>query len=151
MPAHELAHMLIDVVSKNGNLLIGVSPLPDGSVSLEQQAPLRALGRWLHENGSAIRGSRPCERPSGIAGDGTPIHFTRTGSDVNVITLGAPTTSELVLPHLTARPGTTALLVSTGQSLELDDHDDSLRLRLPGHLRVSSAHVVRLSGEVLAL
>ncbi|MDV8003022.1 alpha-L-fucosidase [Rhodococcus sp. IEGM 1408] len=146
--AHELVHMLIDVVSKNGNLLIGVGPLPDGSVPPEQQEPLRALGRWLHENGSAIRGSRPWEMPSGTAGDGTAVRFTRTGADVNVITLGTPTTSELVLPGLTAGPGVTALLVSGGHSLQIDDHGDGVRVQLPGRLPVSPAHVVRLSGDV---
>ncbi|EFV90098.1 Alpha-L-fucosidase [Dietzia cinnamea P4] len=146
--AGELVHMLVDVVSKNGNLLIGVGPLPDGSVPYEQQEPLRALGRWLHENGSAIRGSRPWVLPAGVAGDGTEVRFTRTGDDVNAITLGTPTSTELILPGLTADPGARAQLVSTGQSLEVSDLGGFLSVRLPGRLPVSPAHVVRLSGEI---
>ncbi|MDX2358727.1 alpha-L-fucosidase [Dietzia sp. PP-33] len=146
--AHELVHLLVDVVSKNGNLLIGVGPLPDGSIPPEQQEPLRALGRWLHENGSAIRGSRPWDQPSATAGDGTPLRFTRTGDDLNVITLGTPTASELVLPGLVAGPGARALLVSTGLELEVGGSDDDVRVLLPGRLPVSPAHVVRLSGQV---
>lgn len=148
--AGELVHILVDVVSKNGNLLIGVGPLPDGSIPDEQQEPLRALGRWLHENGSAIRGSRPWEVPSGVAGDGTELRFTRTGDDVNAITLGTPTDGELVLPGLAAGPDVQALLVSTGQTLEVDSRGDGVRVRLPGRLPVSPAHVIRLSGEVNA-
>lgn len=146
--AGELVHMLVDVVSKNGNLLIGVGPLPDGSVPAEQQEPLRALGRWLHENGSAIRGSRPWAVPAGAAGDDTAVRFTRSGDDVNVITLGTPGSSELVLPGLAAGPDVRALLVSTGQALEVADRGGAVRVRLPARLPVSAAHVVRLSGEV---
>lgn len=146
--AGELVHMLVDVVSKNGNLLIGVGPLPDGSVPYEQQEPLRALGRWLHENGSAIRGSRPWVLPAGVAGDGTEVRFTRTGDDVNAITLGTPTSTELILPGLTADPGARAQLVSTGQLLEVSDRGGYLCVRLPARLPVSPAHVVRLTGEI---
>lgn len=148
--AGELVHMLVDAVSKNGNLLIGVGPLPDGSVPAEQQAPLRALGRWLHENGSAIRGSRPWVVPSGVAGDRTAVRFTRTGVDVNVITLGTPSSAEFVLPGLVAGPDASALLVSTGQTLEVNDRGDGVCVRLPARLPVSPAHVVRLSGLVMA-
>ena len=150
VPAHELVHMLVDVVSKNGNLLIGVGPLPDGSVPPEQQAPLRALGRWLHENGSAIRGSRPWVRPAATASGGTELRFTLTGTDVNVITLGTPTSRELVVQGVSAGPDASALLVSTGQPLEITANDDGVRVRLPERLPVSPAHVIRLSGLVNA-
>ena len=39
--------MFCDVVAKNGNLLIGVGPRPDGTIPEVQQAPLRGLGAWL--------------------------------------------------------------------------------------------------------
>ncbi len=144
--AHEVVQMLVDVVSKNGNLLIGVGPLPDGSIPHEQQAPLRALGRWMHENGSAIRGSRPWERAAGTADDGTALRFTRTGDEVNVITLGTPTKSELTIPQLAAGDDLRALLVSTGQWLDIDNRGDSVCVTLPGRLPVSPAHVIRLTG-----
>ena len=147
--AHELVHMLVDVVSKNGNLLIGVGPLPDGSVPPEQQEPLRALGHWMQANESAIRGSRPWRFPSGVAGDGTPLRFTRTGTDVNVVTLGTPTAVEMSLPQVTGSPGVHARLLSTGEVLDVID-GDTLRVRLPDRLPVSPAHVIRLSGDVRA-
>ncbi|TRX57639.1 alpha-L-fucosidase [Fulvivirga sp. M361] len=50
---------LIDIVSKNGNLLLNVGPKADGTIPEDQQAVLFELGDWLHKNGEAIYGSRP--------------------------------------------------------------------------------------------
>jgi len=46
--------MLIEVVSKGGNLLLNVGPAPDGRIQSEFQTRLRAMGRWLKVNGEAI-------------------------------------------------------------------------------------------------
>src|SRR5262249_47865296 len=43
----ELVRSFVDIVSKNGNLLIGIGPQPDGTIPDEQRAPLRGLGEWL--------------------------------------------------------------------------------------------------------
>ena len=51
----ELIHLLIDVVSKNGNLLIGVGPDEHGAIPVQQQVPLRGLGEWMQVNRDAIR------------------------------------------------------------------------------------------------
>ena len=55
----ELIQLFCDIVSKNGNLLIGIGPRPDGTVPDIQLEPLRQLGRWLAANGEAIYGTRP--------------------------------------------------------------------------------------------
>jgi alpha-L-fucosidase len=50
---------LVDVVSKNGNLLLSVGPKPDGTIGDKEAAILRDFGSWLKINGEAIYGTRP--------------------------------------------------------------------------------------------
>lgn len=55
----ELVDLLIDVVSKNGNLLLNIGPKADGTIVEAQRVGLLAIGRWLQTNGDGIYGSRP--------------------------------------------------------------------------------------------
>jgi alpha-L-fucosidase len=61
---------LIDIVSKNGCLLLNIGPKPDGTIPEPEQKILLEIGRWLAVNGEAIYGSRPWkvfgEGPTGI-------------------------------------------------------------------------------------
>ncbi len=50
---------LIDIVSKNGNLLLNVGPKADGTIPKVQADLLLAMGKWLHVNGVAIYATRP--------------------------------------------------------------------------------------------
>ena len=57
-PTH-VAHMLIDIVSKNGNLLLNLPLHPDGSLDEDEIAFLEAMGRWMEINGEGIYETRP--------------------------------------------------------------------------------------------
>lgn len=49
----------VDIVSKNGNLLLNIGPKADGTITDEQKHVLQEIGKWLKVNGEAIYASRP--------------------------------------------------------------------------------------------
>ena len=80
--AEQLIHTLIDIVSKNGTLLLNISPLADGRIPMEEQDRLLEMGAWLQVNGEAIYGTRPFknygEGPTQIQfGNGPAIYIQR--------------------------------------------------------------------------
>jgi alpha-L-fucosidase len=50
---------LVDIVSKNGCLLLNIGPKPDGTIPEEEEQILIEIGRWLEVNGEAIYETRP--------------------------------------------------------------------------------------------
>jgi alpha-L-fucosidase len=67
--ATSIVHDLVDIVSKNGNLLLNVGPRADGTIPDEVQALLRDTGKWLDVNGEAIYGTRHWE----VFGEGPTV------------------------------------------------------------------------------
>jgi alpha-L-fucosidase len=57
--ATSIIHDLIDIVSKNGTLLLNVGPRADGTIPEPEQKILLEIGRWLVVNGEAIYDTRP--------------------------------------------------------------------------------------------
>ncbi|MEO9512827.1 MAG: alpha-L-fucosidase [Flavobacteriaceae bacterium] len=57
--ARTILEMLIDAVSKNGNLLLNIELHPDGTIPSEQKVIIGVVGDWLKINGEAIYGTRP--------------------------------------------------------------------------------------------
>ena len=51
---NKLIHILTDVVSRNGNLLLNIAPGPDGDWHKEAYDTLQAIGTWMKQNGEAI-------------------------------------------------------------------------------------------------
>ena len=54
----EVIHEMVEIISRNGNFLINISPKGDGTIPAWQVERLRAMGSWLKINGEAIYGSR---------------------------------------------------------------------------------------------
>jgi alpha-L-fucosidase len=57
--ADEVIDTLIDIVAKNGNLLLNIPQKPDGTLDEETIYTLKKIGAWLKINGDGIYGSRP--------------------------------------------------------------------------------------------
>lgn len=100
-----LINNLIDIVSKNGCLLLNIGPRADGVIPQETQDHLLAIGKWLEINGEAIYSTRPWkvfgEGPTEVAGgafsDGKDkpftaddIRFTKKGNILYAISMDTP-------------------------------------------------------------
>lgn len=96
---------LIDIVSKNGALLLNVGPKADGTIPEPEQKMLREIGAWLRANGEAIYETRPFsvfgEGPTKVVEGpfndtkrkkftGKDIRFTRKGDTIYAIALAWP-------------------------------------------------------------
>ena len=59
----ELIRMLLEVVSKGGNLALNIAPAPNGEFPRPAVERLEAIGRWLAANGEAVYGTRAVSLP----------------------------------------------------------------------------------------
>jgi len=57
--ARQVLHVLIDIVSKNGQLLLNLSPMADGTIPENQREVLTGIGDWLGKHGEAVYDTRP--------------------------------------------------------------------------------------------
>lgn len=84
----DLIYLLVDTVSKNGNLLINVGPKPDGTLPEMQEKPLRELGAWLKVHGQSIYGTRPHRIATQQSKEGYTIRYTRNGKIIYMFAFG---------------------------------------------------------------
>lgn len=55
---NQLIRILVDCISMGGNLLLDISPKPDGTIPQEQVDILKGIGRWTNKHKEAIYGTR---------------------------------------------------------------------------------------------
>ena len=147
----ELIEMFCDVVSKNGNLLIGVGPRPDGTIPDVQQAPLRGLGAWLAVNGEAIYGSRPWVVTESSTVDGTPLRFTKSGEGVYVMVMGMPHSRRITMRAIDGTRVRRVRLVGTDARLEWSvEPGGDLTVTLPEQMPMAAVTVLDLGPDVRA-
>ena len=147
-----IVHQLVDVVSKNGNLLMNIGPRSDGTIPDEVKQVLRDVGSWLKINGEAIYGTRPWQ----VFGEGPmktapgPFHdtetkaytaqdfrFTQKDGVLYAIELGRPANPTTIIHW--PPPGTfgageqikSVRLLGADGSLQFQQLPDGLQVRLP--------------------
>jgi alpha-L-fucosidase len=143
----ELIALLVDIVSKNGNLLLDVGPEADGTIPPVQMERLKALGAWLKQNGEAIYDTTPWERAVGKSAEGDDLRFTRKGSDLYVTVLGKPKAQTVTIPDVPAKQGVTITQLGK-ETIELGAKvlPDGMRIVLHGPLKGDYAYSFKLAG-----
>ena len=153
-PAMDHLHILIDIVSKNGVLLLNVSPRADGIIPRDQQEVLLEMGKWLDRYGEAIYGTRPWytfgEGPTGEPERQNPgayqeirygsddVRYTTSGSTVYALFLGKPEEGSQVLLKAFAADSlhrklrvNAVTIAGGGEALQWQQEDHGLRIHLP--------------------
>ena len=147
----ELIELLVDIVSKNGNLLLDVGPEPDGTIPPVQMDRLNKLGAWLKQNGESIYGTKPWTRANGttnqVTADGKAVElrFTQKSGKLYVTLLGKPAASTVLLHNVKAAAGSTVNLLGSDAPVKWAQKSDDLEVTLPASLPGSYAWVVRVT------
>jgi len=163
-----LIHDLVDIVSKNGCMLLNIAPHPDGTIPAEQKERLRGMGAWLRRNGEAIYGARPwkvfgegpTKTPEGHLSDlqfngfvAEDIRFTQAqdGSALYTIIFGWPQNSRLRVRSLHPDHGKVTSIQLLGSTVVLNwkQNEHGLDISLPDKAPGKHAFVFRIKGKGL--
>ncbi len=155
---------LIDIVSKNGNLLLNIGPRSDGTIPEPVQRVLLDVGAWLTINGDAIYGTRPWrvygEGPTKVASGSfhdseianytaEDFRFTTKADVLYAIGLAWPTNGEAVIHSLAqtagGEPVQSVALIGSDAKLRFEQRADGLHLQLPAQAPAKYAYVLRMT------
>jgi alpha-L-fucosidase len=144
--AKNIIDQLIDIVSKNGNLLLNVPPRADGTLDDQAIALLKEIGKWLKVNGEGIYETRPYsvfgEGPTKVSGGyftrmatltAQDFRFTTKGDTLYVFVCGTPTEKVSIKTFAAAkyhRIKSISMLGVEGE-LKFEQKNDALHITLP--------------------
>jgi alpha-L-fucosidase len=162
----ELIGDLVDIVSKNGALLLNVGPRADGTIPEQDAEMLRSIGRWLAVNGEAIYASRPWkvfgEGPTEVANGSMTdakkldftsqdIRFTMRGETLYATFLAWPENGSVVITSLAEQTGlypasiTHVELLGADEPLSWVRDATGLRVELPADKTCEHGGVLRIT------
>jgi alpha-L-fucosidase len=138
--ARQVIEMLVDIVAKNGNMLLNLTQRPDGTLDDECLAILRDLAAWVKVNGEGIYGTRPWhvamegevnasrERFREVELAWTPLdyRFTSKGKAVYAFQMGWPEGGTALIQRFSTGSGGFRLKVAEVERVELLGYDGPL-------------------------
>ncbi|MCC6365390.1 MAG: alpha-L-fucosidase [Bryobacterales bacterium] len=150
---------LVDIISKNGVLLLNIGPRPDGVIPEQAQKTLLAMGKWLRQNGEAIYGTRPWkvygEGPTQVLSGGftdrkqkpftaEDVRFTSKGGIVYAIALDWPRKS-LAIHSLAREPVKSVELLGYSGKLDWHQTPDGVKIDMPANKPGDYAYAFRVT------
>ena len=143
-PVDKMLRGFVDIVSRNGNLLLNIGPRPDGSLDQGQEHVLLEIGQWMQVNGEGITGSTPwttygsgklnslaAGSPDGNKFEKDAIRYTQKNGALYAWFVTWPEDGKVILQQAgTFNPKTVAPLGGEG-SLKFEKEGDALVIELP--------------------
>lgn len=145
-PPAVVIRLLVETVSKGGNLLLNVGPRPDGTMPPAAVATLRKVGTWMQQNGDSIYGTKASPLPEYPWG-----RTTLKGEQVYLHIFNWPADNVLRVSRLDHTPVKSAhLLIRPAEKLPMHRDNGVLLVSLPPRMPDSSDTVVilRLAGPL---
>ena len=164
-------HTLIDVVSKNGNLMLNVPLRGDGSIDEKERIVVEEIGDWMQLNSESIYGTRPwkvfgegpaMESAAPLSaqgfneGKGKPfgssdIRFVRKGSILYATLLGWPEDRKALIKTLTTASGKVekVSLLGNRKALVFQQTNEGIKVDLPEQAPGKSAFVLKIEGNIV--
>ncbi len=137
---------LVDIVSKNGNLLLNVPPRADGSLDEETVSILKGIGAWMKVNGESIYGTRPW-----VVFEQGDIRFAqnKTGDTLYATLLEWPEASLVTIDLLGLKSGAKAVnsvsFLGSPERVSWRQDQAGLTARLPENPFGQHAHVIEIT------
>jgi alpha-L-fucosidase len=144
LTVEELVRFFVDVVSKNGNLLLNLGPEADGTIPEIQKNRVLALGKWLEINGQAIYGTRPWVRAEGKATEGIGVRFTQKADELFVFLLDTPKNSTITINSLIVAKDAKIKWLGYEDSITWVQKEQDLRIDVPKSLSESPAYTLSI-------
>ena len=144
--AQEIIRELVDIVSKNGNMLLNVSPRDDGSLDDDAVKLLEDIGDWMSVNGESIYSTRYWQIP-GL----DRLRVVHKDGALYVTSFEWPVDGKLTVPFLVTKQKEVELsnvsLLGHGGQISYEETDRGLVISLPKKQPCEHAWVFKVEGK----
>ena len=145
----KLIRTFVDIVSKNGNLLLNIGPRADGSIPELQKKAILGLGKWLEINGESIYGTRPWIRAEGMTENEIELRFTQTVENLYVHLLGKPIEGEIIIQRLKLEKNSELILLNHKEVISWTQIKENLKIEFPKDILYSPVYVFKVTPKPL--